>query len=190
MRKVTYSMGVSLDGYVTDPGGGFDWTTPSEEVFDFFLDELRRTEVQIMGRRLYDTMLYWETAEQDQDLNAAEREWAALWRALPKVVVSTTLTAVQGNTRLATGTLADEVRHWRDEPGDGDVAIGGAGLAAGVAADGLVDEYLLMVHPVLLGGGTPYFPRDERRVDLELVETRQFDSGALHLRYRDPRPIL
>jgi dihydrofolate reductase len=133
---------------------------------------------------LYETMLYWETAEQEQSLEVAELEWAAIWKALPKVVFSTTLSAVQGNARLASGSLAEELERLRAEPGQGEIAIGGATLAAEAAAAGLVDEYRVMVYPVLVGGGVPFFPRCERRVDLELVETRNFTSGVVYLRYR------
>jgi dihydrofolate reductase len=133
-------------------------------------------------------MLYWETAEQDESLDAAELEWAALWKALPKVVFSRTLTTVRGtNTRLASGTLAEEIEHLRTEPGDGDIAIGGAALAAEAAEAGLIDEYRAVVHPVLVGGGTPYFPRDAHRVKLELVEAHTFASGVVRLRHRVPR---
>jgi hypothetical protein len=100
MRSVTYSMSVSLDGYIVGPDGNFDWTMP-EEVFRFWIDEIRGVGVHMLGRRLYETMLYWETADQDPSLDAAELEWAALWKPLPKVVFSTTLSAVQGNARLA-----------------------------------------------------------------------------------------
>ena len=103
MRSVTYSMGVSLDGYIVGPDGGFDWTAPNEEVFRFWIDEIREVGVHLLGRRLYETMLYWETADQDRSLDDAELEWAALWKPLPKVVFSTTLSAVQGNARLASG---------------------------------------------------------------------------------------
>src|SRR5207245_5145104 len=99
MRSVTYSMGVSLDGYIVGPDGGFDWTAPDEEVFRFAIDEIREVDVHLMGRRLYETMLYWETAGQDQALDDAELEWAALWNALPKVVFSTRLSVVRGNER-------------------------------------------------------------------------------------------
>jgi len=172
MRSVTYSMGVSLDGYIVGPDGGFDWTVPDKEVFRFWIDEIREVGVHLMGRRLYETMLYWETADQDPSLDDAEREWAALWKPLPKVVFSTTLSAVQGNARLATGGLAEEIERLRAEPGEGDIAIGGATLAAEAAALGLIDEYRVVVYPVLVGGGISYFPQRERRVDLELVETR------------------
>jgi dihydrofolate reductase len=140
-----------------------------------------------MGRRLYETMLYWETADQARTLDDAELEWAALWIPLPKVVFSTTLSAVQGNARLASGDVAEEIERLRSEPGEGEIAIGGATLAAEVAAHDLIDEYRVMVYPVLVGGGIPYFPRDQRRVDLELVETRTFSSGVVYLRYRVAR---
>ncbi|MDC0772637.1 dihydrofolate reductase family protein [Streptomyces sp. HD] len=185
MRRVTYSMGVSLDGYIVGPDGGFDWTAPEAEVFRFWIDEIRGVDVHLLGRRLYETMLYWETAEQEGSLDdAAELEWAALWNPLPKVVFSRTLSAVQGNARLASGGVAEEIERLRAEPGDGEIAIGGATLAAEAAAAGLIDEYRTMVYPVLVGGGIPYFPRHERRVDLELVETRTFGSGVVYLHHR------
>jgi dihydrofolate reductase len=187
MRSVTYSMSVSLDGYIVGPDGGFDWTVPDEEVFRFWIDEIREVGVHLMGRRLYETMLYWETADQDRSLDDAELEWAALWNPLPKVVFSTTLSAVQGNARLASGGLAEEIERLRAEPGEGDIAIGGATLAAEAAALGLIDEYQAMVYPVLVGGGIPFFPQRERRVDLELVETRTFSSRVVYLRYRVAR---
>ena len=119
MRSVTYSMGVSLDGYIVGPDGGFGWTAPDEEVFRFVTDEIRPVGVHLLGRRLYETMLYWETADQDPSLDASMLEWAALWKALPKVVFSTTLPAVQGHARLASGGLAEEIGRLRAEPGGG-----------------------------------------------------------------------
>ena len=175
MRSVTYSMGVSLDGYIAGPDGGFDWTAPDEEVFRFVTDEMRQVGVHLLGRQLYETMLYWETADQDPSLDDSMLEWAAIWKPLPKVVFSTTLSAVQGNARLASGGLAEEIERLRAEPAEGDIAIGGATLAAEAAALGLIDEYRARVYPVLVGGGIPFFPRRERRVDLELVETRTFE---------------
>ncbi|GAQ63317.1 dihydrofolate reductase family protein [Streptomyces scabiei] len=187
MRRVTYSMGVSLDGYIVGPDGGFDWTAPDPEVFRFWIDQLRGVDVHLLGRRLYETMLYWETAEQETTLDDAEREWTALWNPLPKVVFSTTLSEVRGNARLASGGLAEEIERLRAEPGEGEIAIGGANLAAQAAEAGLIDEYQVIVHPVLVGGGIPFFSRDERRVDLELVETRTFGSRFVLLRYRVTR---
>ena len=114
-------------------------------------------------------------------------EWAAIWKRLPKVVFSTTLSAVHGNARLASGGLAEEIERLRAEQGVGDIAIGGATLAAEAAALGLIDEYRARVYPVLVGGGIPFFPQRERRVDLELVETRTFSSRVVYLRYRVAR---
>ena len=187
MRSVTYSMGVSLDGYIVGPDGGFDWTVPDAEVFRFWIDEIREVGVHLMGRRLYETMLYWETDDHDTAFDDAELEWAALWKPLPKVVFSATLSAVQGHARLASGGLTEEIERSRAEPGKGDIAIGGATLAAEAAALGLIDEYRLMVYPVLVGGGIPFFDQRERRVDLELVETRTFSSNVVYLRYRVAR---
>ena len=186
MRSVTYSMGVSLDGYIVGPDGDITAPPPDEEIWRLVTDEIRGVGVHLMGRKLYETMLYWETA-QDQSLDDAEIEWAALWKPLPKVVFSTTLSAVQGNARLASGGLAEEIRRLRAAPGEGDIAIGGATLAAEAAALGLIDEYRARVYPVLVGGGIPFFPQRERRVDLELVETRTFSSRVVYLRYRVAR---
>jgi dihydrofolate reductase len=187
MRSVTYSMGVSLDGYIVGPDGNFDWSMPDEEVFRFVTDEIRQVGVHLLGRRLYETMLYWETADQDPSLDESELEWAAIWNPLPKVVFSTTLSEVRGNARLASGGLAEEIKRFRAEPGESDIALGGAALAAEASASGLIDEYRARVYPVLVGGGIPFFPQHERRVDLELVETRTFSSRVVYLRYRVAR---
>jgi len=187
LRKVTSSMGVSLDGYITGPDGGLAWTTPDEEVFRSALEEVRGVGVYLLGRRRYETMLFWETADQDPSLDDAMRAFAALWRPLPKVVFSTTLSAVQGNAQLATSGVAEEIGRWRAKSGHGDIAIGGATLAGEAAAAGLIDEYRLRVHPVLVGGGTPFFSHDARHVGLELVDSRTFSSGVIHLRYNIAR---
>lgn len=186
-RSVTYSMGVSLDGYIVGPDGSFDWGVPDEEVFHLATDEVREVGVHLLGRRLYETMLYWETTDQNPTLDFSTREFAAIWRALPKVVFSTTLPAVQGNARLASGGLAEEIDRLRAEPAEGDIAIGGATLAAEAAALGLIDEYRARVYPVLVGGGVPFFPQREHRVNLELLHTRTFSSKVVYLRYRVAR---
>lgn len=180
-------MGVSLDGYILGPDGRFEWSAPDEELFRFATDEVRQLGVHLLGRRLYETMRYWETADQDPSLSDLEREFATLWTSLPKVVFSTTLGSVQLGYRLADGGLAAEVERWRAEPGEGDIGIGGAALAGEAAELGLVDEYRLRVHPVLVGGGTPFFPRAQRRCDLDLVDSHTFGSGVVHLRYRVAR---
>lgn len=187
MRSVTYSMNVSADGYIVGPDGDFDWSEPNEEVFRFWIDEIRGVGVHLMGRRLYETMLYWETADQDRSLDEAELEWVSLWNPLPKVVFSTTLSEVEGNARLASGGVGEEIEWLRAEAGEGEIAIGGATLAAEAAALDLIDEYRIMVYPVLVGGGIPFFPQRERRVDLELVETHTFSSRFVYLRYRVAR---
>jgi dihydrofolate reductase len=169
------------------PDGTFAWTMPGDEVFAFVTDEIRQVGVHLLGRRLYETMRYWEDAEQNRELTDAEHEWARLWNALPKVVFSSTLTEVHGNARLASGTLAEEIALLRAEPDEGEIAIGGATLATAAAALDLIDEYRPRVYPVLVGGGVPYFPHEARQVDLELVDTRVFGSGVVNLRYRVAR---
>ena len=152
MRSVIYSMAVSLDGYIVGPDGSFDWTPPDEEVFNLATDEVRNVGVYLLGRRLYETMLYWETADQNPSLDYSTLEFAATWRALPKVVFSTTLSAVQGNARLASGGLAEEIERLQAEPAEGDIAIGDAMIAAEATALGLIDEYRARDCQVLVGG--------------------------------------
>ncbi len=187
MRSVTCSMAVTLDGYIAGPDGQFDWGVPDEELVRFANDETRQLGVVLLGRKLYETMLYWENVDQGPSLDDSDREWIGIWNPLPKVVFSTTLSAVQGNARLASGGLAEEIERLRAEPGEGDIGIGGATLAAEAAALGLIDEYQVRVFPVLVGGGVPFFPQRERRVDLELLETRTFSSRVVYLRYRVAR---
>ena len=185
MRAVVYSMSTSLDGYIVGPDGGFTWSTPDEEVFRLATDEVRGVGAHLMGRKLYETMIYWDTAEQDSSLNDAEREFAAIWKSLDKVVFSQTLTAVEGeNTRLASGGIADEIARLRQVPGNGEIAIGGGELAAEVAALGLIDEYRMRTYPVLVGGGTPFFARASRHVELELLENGTLGSNVAYARYR------
>ena len=184
MRRVTYTMNVSLDGYVTDPDGSLDWSTPSDEVFRFHIEEIRKVDVHLLGRRLYETMRYWETVDQDPDTSEDELEWAALWNPLPKVVFSNSLSEVDPSSRLASGDLAEEIERLRAEPGGGEIAIGGPNLASQAAELGLIDEYRMVVYPTLVGGGTPYFPHGGSHVALELLETRTFEVGAIYLRYR------
>lgn len=184
MRQVTYSMGVSLDGYIVGPDGGFNWTPHDDEVFQFAIDQIREVDVHLMGRRLYEAMLYWETADQDPTLDDSKREWIELWNPLPKVVFSTTLSSVEGAARLASGDLTEEIERLRAEPGEGNIAIGGATLAAEMAALDLIDEYRPKIYPVLVGGGIPFFPQAGRQAGLELVECRTFRSGVVYCRHR------
>ena len=181
--SVIFSMGVSLDGFIAGPGDTIDWTAPDAELHQFHNDQVRKQGAQICGRKLYETMLYWETADQDPSLDSVGQEFAGLWKALPKVVFSSTLTTVAGNWRLATGSIADELAALQAQT-DGDIGIGGATLAAAFSDLGLIDEYYLFVYPIVLGAGTPYFGPLRDRVALELVEMRTFGAGIVYLRYR------
>jgi dihydrofolate reductase len=155
---------------------------PDEELFRFHTQHVREIGVQLCGRRLYETMVYWETAE-ESPLDAQEVEFAQIWKALPKVVFSTTLQSVVGNTRLARDGLGEEISRLKEQPGK-DIAVGGAGLARACMKLELIDEWRLFVSPVLLGRGTPYFPTLDERINLELVETTTFGSRVVYLRYR------
>jgi dihydrofolate reductase len=183
VRQLIYSMGVSLDGYIAGPGGEFDWAAPDEELHRFHNEQTRALGAHICGRRLYEEMVYWETADRNPSIGDHVREFALIWQALPKIVFSTTLTEVEGNARLATEGIAEEVARLKQERG-GDIAVGGATLAAAFVELDLIDEYQLFVNPVVVGGGTPFFPPTRRRLELELVETRTFGSRVVHSRYR------
>jgi len=181
-RKLIFSMGVSLDGFIAGPDGSFDWSAPDEELHRFHNDQLRELGAHLCGRRLYEEMLFWETAHKDPSLAEHMLEFAGLWQALPKVVFSTTLEQVEGNARLATGSPAEEVGRLKEEV-RGDIAVGGTGLASTLVRLGLVDEFRPLVSPVVVGGGTPFFPSGTGRIDLDLVETRTFADRVVYLRY-------
>jgi dihydrofolate reductase len=186
MRRLIYSMAVSADGYIAGPDGGFDWATPGEELHRFHNRQTQELGAHLLGRRLYETMVYWETAAQDPSIPDYMLEFAPLWQELPKVVFSGSLTKVEGNTRLAEGNVAEEIERLKAEPGK-DIGIGGATLASTAIRRNLVDEYRLFVSPVAVGGGTPYWPAGlDERIDLELVETRTFGSRVVYLRYLRP----
>jgi dihydrofolate reductase len=183
MRKLIYSMGVSLDGFIAGPGGDIGWSAPDEELHRFHNQQVLETGAHLYGRRLYETMTYWETAHEKPSIPEHELEFARIWKDTPKIVFSRTLEKVEGNARLATSSAAEEVARLKEQPGK-DLAVGGAGLASTFIKLGLVDEYRLFVSPVVLGAGTPYFPALDERIDLELVETRTFGSRVVYVRYR------
>src|SRR5688572_23286776 len=176
-----YSMSVSVDGFIADREGGFGWTTPSEEQFRFHLAQTRELGGYLLGRRLYETMLVWETDPSLRD-NELRASFADVWCAIPKVVFSRTLDSVQGNARLAEASVAEEAAAAVD-PTDKDVAIGGAGLAAAAIELGIVDELRMFRHPIVVGGGTPFLPPVTDDVALDLIETRTFDSRVIYERY-------
>lgn len=177
-----YSMSVSVDGFIADRAGEFEWSAPSEEQFRVHLAQTRQLGGFLCGRKLYETMLPWETdpSMRDDELWAA---FADVWSALPKVVFSRTLHRVEGNARLAEASLADEAAAALAAT-DKDVAIGGAGLAAGAIALGLVDELHMFRNPVLVGAGTPFLPPVSHSIALDLIETRTFGSRVVYERYR------
>jgi len=182
MRKLVYSMGVSLDGFIAAPDGDIGWSAPDEELHRFHNAQTREIAAHLCGRRLYQVMLPWETTD-EAEWGPVELEFARLWKAIPKVVFSSTLTEVEGNASLASDDLATEVARLKSQPREGDVSIGGARLSAQAIALGLVDEFRLFVSPVVLGGGTPYFPALDHSIDLDLIETRTFGSRVVYLRY-------
>jgi dihydrofolate reductase len=177
-----FSMNVSLDGFITDRDGGFGWSVPSDEQFRFHIEQVGELGGVICGRRLYETMLPWET---DPGMRESEpgATFAEIWSAIPKVVFSRTLTSVRGNARLAEGSIAQEVAAAQAAT-DKDVEIGGAGLAAAAIELGLVDEFCIFRCPVVVGGGTPFFPPVTEAVQMDLVETRTFSSRVIFERYR------
>jgi dihydrofolate reductase len=181
-----YSMGVSVDGFIADREGAFAWTAPTDEVFRFHLAQVSELGAYLCGRRLYETMLVWETDASllESELGAA---FADVWCALPKVVFSRTLGGVQGNARLADAPLAEEIADALRGT-DKDVAIAGAGLAGAAVELGLVDELRILRHPVVVGGGTPYLPPVTEDIALELLETRTFGSGVVYERYARAAP--
>ena len=177
-----YSMGVSVDGFIADRDGAFGWGVPSEEQFRFYLQQVRELGSCLLGRRLYETMLVWETDPSLQD-NEDTTAFADAWCALPKVVFSRTLDSVQGNARLAEAPLAEEVAAALDAT-DKDVQIGGAGLASAAIERDLVDELRMFRYPIVVGGGTPLLPPVTEDVSLDLIETRTFGSRVIYERYR------
>jgi dihydrofolate reductase len=180
-----YSMSVSVDGFIADRDGAFGWTAPGEELFRFHIAQTRELGGFLLGRRLYETMLVWETDPSMRETEA-EAAFADVWCAIPKVVFSRTLDSVQGNARLAEASVAEEAAAALDAT-DKDVGIGGAGLAAAAIELGLVDELRLFRYPVVIGGGTPFLPPVPEDVPLELIETRTLGSRVIYERYRRVR---
>lgn len=178
MGRLIYSLNVSLDGYVETPDHGLEWATIDEELHTWFNDQTRAVGATLYGRRMYELMAgYWPTAADDPDAADVEREFARLWNPLPKIVFSTTLKHVEHNARLARGdihTVLEEVRR----EFDGDIDVGGPNLAGQFVRRGLVDEFRLVIHPVVLGAGTPFWPELEAPIPLRLIDTLTFGSGA------------
>jgi dihydrofolate reductase len=187
MRKLSYAMNLSLDGYVAAPGDDLGWSVPSDEVFQWWSDRVGATDLALYGRRVWDGMSsHWPTADQSPDATPAHIEYARRWRDMPKVVFSSTISSVDFNARLVTGDAVTEITRLKTEDG-GPMDIVGATLAAAAMRAGLIDEYLLVTHPVLVGSGKPFFTALDNWVNLNLVDTRTFPGGLLLTRYETRR---
>jgi dihydrofolate reductase len=183
MAKLVYSAIASLDGYVADEAGGFDWAAPDAQVHAFVNDLERSVGTYLYGRRMYEVMAYWETAPTDVVPPSVESDFARLWQAADKVVYSTTLAATStARTRLERAFDPSAIRRLKESSAR-DVSIGGPGLAGEALRAGLVDELHLLAVPVLVGGGTRWLPAGVR-LELELLDEGRFDSGVVHLHYR------
>src|SRR5450432_2833806 len=183
MAKLIYVSNVSLDGYIEDEHGNFNWTAPSDEVFAFITDLVRPVGTHLYGRRMYDTMAVWETDPGLAAQSALMGDFANVWQAAEKVVYSTIMNDVPTvNTKLERSFDPDAVRHMKASA-RGDLMVGGPQLAAHAFKAGLVDECHLFVVPVLVGGGKPSLPKGQR-AQLELLDERRFSNGVVYLRYR------
>lgn len=183
MAKLIYSAIASLDGYTADASGNFDWAAPDEEVHAFVNDLERRAGTYLYGRRMYETMAYWQTVPTGAGIPAVSAEFARIWQAADKIVYSTTLaSAASPRTRIERTFDPQAIRDLKADA-DRDITIGGPGLAGHAIRAGLVDEYQLFLTPVVVGGGTASLP-DDVRVSLELLDTRRFGNGVVFVRYR------
>jgi dihydrofolate reductase len=183
MAKLIYSAITSLDGFVADEEGNFDWAAPDEEVHAFVNDLERQAGTYLYGRRMYEVMVFWESALTLSDQPAAERDYAEIWQAADKVVYSTTLEAAStAKTRIERAFDPEAVRQMK-AAGERDLTVGGPGLAAQAIAAGLVDEFHLFLTPIVVGGGTRALP-DDVRLQLDLLDERRFADGVVHLHYR------
>lgn len=183
MRTLTFATNVSVDGYVAGPDGDLTWSSPSDELFDFWSERVAATSLALYGRGMWEGMSgHWPTADQQPGVSPAHAAYARRWRAMPKVVFSSSLARLDGDARLVTGDAVTEIARLKSEDG-GPIDIGGATLAAAAVRAGLVDEYLLVTHPALVGAGMRVLPLLEQQVPLTLAETRTFSGGAVLTRY-------
>ncbi len=190
MRKVVLTMSVSLDGYMEGPGRDIGWHVVGEELLRHFNAWLGQAGAFLEGRVTYQLMAdYWPTADRDPAAPAAVAEFARIWRDMPKIVYSRTLTSAGWNTTIARGVIPEEIMRLKAQPG-GDLVVGGADLAAAFLRHDLIDEIRIYVHPIVLGQGKPLFQPSDARLPLRLEETCTFSGGVVLLRYaREPRTI-
>jgi len=183
MRKVTFGMLVSLDGFIEAPNGDLSWSFPDEELHKHFNARERAIDTFLYGRRLYENMAaFWPTADENSSTPKLELEYARIWKDKPKIVFSRTLDHVRWNSKLVKGNIAAEVNKLKELPGQA-MSVGGSELAASFMQLGLIDEYSLYIHPIILGGGKPMFRQLHDKISLQLVETHTFGSGVVLLRY-------
>jgi dihydrofolate reductase len=184
MRKVIYAMSVSLDGFIEAADGDLSWSFPDDELHEHFNDRETMIDVHFYGRRLYENMAaYWPTADENPSAPKVEVEYARIWKTMEKIVFSKTLKTVGWNSQLISGNIAEVVNRLKAQPGR-DMSVGGAELASAFMQLGLIDEYWLYVHPVILGSGKPMFRPSQGKISLQLAETRPFGSGVVLMRYR------
>ena len=187
MAKLIYSAIASLDGYIADADGSFDWAAPDEEVHAFVNDLERPIGTYLYGRRMYEVMVAWETMPTDDDQPPVLRDYAQIWRAADKIVYSTTLESVSSaRTRIERDFDPEAVRQWK-ATAVRDITVSGPDLAAQAIKAGLVDECHLFLTPIVVGGGTAVLP-DHVRLELELLDEHRFAGGVVHLHYSCSRP--
>ena len=183
MGRLIYMLNTSLDGFVETRDHALDWSASDEQLLTWFADRFRGISASLYGRRLYELMAaHWPTAGDDPAATQATREFASQWLSTPKIVFSTTLASVDWNSRLVRGDVGEVLAGLRQEF-DGDFEVAGPTLASAFIRGGLVDRYEVVVHPVILGGGTPYLPQLDARIRLRLTDTRTFDSGVTYMGY-------
>jgi dihydrofolate reductase len=181
MASIVYAMLTSLDGYIAGPSGGIDLPVPEEELHRHFNDEMRRTSIALCGRRMYEIMRFWDSPERDTAPDEVERDFAHAWQETPKIVFSATLEEVGPNARLMKGDVEAAARSLKSET-DGEISVSGAELAGHLARAGLIDEYRLYVHPMVLGGGKPYFQAG-LSLTLKPLGKQNLTQGVTLLRY-------
>jgi dihydrofolate reductase len=190
LRKVIYAMSVSLDGFIEAVDGDISWSFHDEELHRHFNEQEETIGVFLYGRRMYTGMAaFWPTADENPAAPEQEKEYARIWRSKPKIVFSNTLERVEWNSRLVRGNIAEEVARLKEQPGK-DMSVSGAGIAATFMQLGLIDEYRLYIHPVILGSGKPMFQQQPGRINIKLVEQHKFESGVVLLRYHKVDGIL
>lgn len=182
MRKILFVQNVSLDGFIEDSQGNFDWTMPSEELHWHYNELEKNVDINFYGRRLSETMDYWLTAHENPDAPDVEIDFANAWLKTERIVFSKTLEKVEGNASIRREVDLDEIRKLKNQPGNL-LMVGGAGLASTFIKHGLVDEFRVYIYPVIIGGGKPMF-QVEKKINLKLIEKKEFEGGIVMLRYQ------